>query len=244
MNTTRTFFAAVCLAAVSASFLGCTKSDRAIVRMQKMEENVASPSTEAELKEAISRYQERVADIQLANAQVAAWYKMLAIRYLDAKMYGEALKNFQEALKFYPDNQNLYYYTGVCASYMSHAALDFDAKGSTEEKDNYLKLAENAFLRAVSIDPHYPKALFSLGVLYVWELHEFDKAIPYLETLCETQKRDTDAMMALAAAYYGSHDYDKAIGMYDRIIATTKLESKKAEAMANKQVVMESAHAN
>ena len=59
-----------------------------------MEENVGSPTTEAELKDAIKKYQDRVTDIQLANSQIGIWYKMLATRYLDAKMYGEALKTF------------------------------------------------------------------------------------------------------------------------------------------------------
>ena len=47
-----------------------------------------------------------MADIQLAQSQIGIWYKMLGTRYIDQKMYGEALKCFQEALKYYPDNQN------------------------------------------------------------------------------------------------------------------------------------------
>ena len=81
-----------------AAFLlcGCSgKSSKTIIRLQKMEENVGSPTTEAELKDAIKKYQDRVTDIQLANSQIGIWYKMLATRYLDAKMYGEALKTFQ-----------------------------------------------------------------------------------------------------------------------------------------------------
>lgn len=236
--------AAVVLSAafLSASLCGCAKSNRTIQRMQRLEENVSSPTTEAELKDAIKKYQDRVADIQLANAQVGIWYKMLAVRYLDAKMYGEALKNFQAALNYYPANQNLFYWTGVCASFMASAALDFDATGSSAEHDNYLKLAESSFLRALSLDPRHAKALYSIGVLYVWDMHKFDKAIPYLETLLQIQTKDTDAMMVLAAAYFGNMDYDKAVGMYDRIIATTKLEQKKNEALANKKIVMEKAY--
>ena len=77
-----------------------------------MEENVGSPTTEAELKDAIKKYQDRVTDIQLANSQIGIWYKMLATRYLDAKMYGEALKTFQTAIQYYPANQNLFIMSG------------------------------------------------------------------------------------------------------------------------------------
>ena len=108
---------------------------------------------------------------------------MLATRYLDAKMYGEALKTFQTAIQYYPANQNLFYYVGVCAGYMAKASLDFNASGGTSaEKFNYLKLAESAYLRAIELEPRYVRSLYGLGVLYVFELDQCEKAIPYLET--------------------------------------------------------------
>ncbi|WP_242457149.1 tetratricopeptide repeat protein [Treponema zioleckii] len=113
---------------------GCSKSSKSVIRLQKLEEGVVNPTTVEELQVAIKKYQDRVMDIQLANGQVAIWYKMLGVRYLDAKMYGEALKSFEAALQFYPDNENLYYYVGLCAGYMSHAALDFGGTGSNDRK--------------------------------------------------------------------------------------------------------------
>ena len=97
------------------SLTSCAKSNKTIIRMQHLEEGVGSPTSIEELKDAIKKYQDRVADIQLSQTQIGIWYKILATRYLDAKMYGEALKTFQKALEFYPDNQNLYYYVGLCA---------------------------------------------------------------------------------------------------------------------------------
>ena len=129
--------------AVLFLFVSCGGvSNKTVIRHQKMEEGVDNPTTIEELKDAIKKYQERVADVQLAQSQIGIWYKILGTRYLDNKMYGEALKAFQEALTYYPDNQNLYYYVGVCAGYMSHAALDYNASGTNEVKYNYLKLAE------------------------------------------------------------------------------------------------------
>lgn len=240
MDSTRLFagFAAAALALGTLS--SCGKSNSAIQRMQKMEENVGSPTTEAELKEAIKKYQDRIADVQLAAAQVGIWYKMLAVRYLDAKMYGEALKNFQVALQYYPNNQNLFYYQGVCASYVANTKIGV---GEGEERAAYLKMAEDSFLRALSIEPNHAKALYSLGVLYVWEFRQCDKAIPILEKLVDSQKKDAKAKAALAAAYFGNMDYDKAVAVYDDIIATTKSPQMKKEAEANRQVVLDSAYA-
>ncbi len=223
---------------------GCTKSSKAIIRMQKMEEGVGSPTTVEELQAAIKKYQDRVMDIQLANGQVAIWYKMLGVRYLDAKMYGEALKCFQAALQFYPDNENLYYYTGLCAGYMSHASLDFGGTGSNQEKMNYLRLAEEAYNRAVTINPRYTRALYALGVLYVYEFKNCeDKAIPHMEALLDIDTKNIDAMFILARAYFSTNQYEKSVALYDKIISLTKSDAKKQEAINNKKYVMDSAYA-
>ena len=219
-------------------------SNKTVIRHQKMEEGVDSPTSIEELKDAIKKYQERVADVQLAQSQIGIWYKILGTRYLDNKMYGEALKSFEEALKYYPDNQNLYYYVGVCAGYMSHAALDYNASGTNEVKYNYLKLAEEAYLRAIAIEDRYVRALYGLGVLYVFELDEPAKAIPHLEKALSIDTKNLDAMFVLARAYYSNYDFDKAVEMYDKIIETTKSEDTKKTAEENKKIALDAAYSN
>lgn len=220
----------------------CTRSNKTIIRMQHIEEGVSNPTTIEELKDAISKYEDRVNDIQLAQGQIGIWYKILATRYVDKKMYGEALKTFQKALEFYPDNQNLYYYVGLCAGYMSHQAMDFDATGRLEKRQNYLKLSEDAYLRAIAIEPRYARALFGLGVLYVFELDEPEKAIPHLEKLLTIETKHIDGMFVLARAYFVNYEFEKAVEMYDKIIGITKSQERKSEAEANKNFVLEAAY--
>jgi len=230
-------------AAASIMLVSCGGvSNKTIIRHQKMEEGVDSPTTIEELRDAIKKYQERVADVQLAQSQIGIWYKILGTRYLDNKMYGEALKAFQEALTYYPDNQNLYYYVGVCAGYMSHAALDYNASGTNEVKYNYLKLAEEAYLRAIAIEDRYVRALYGLGVLYVFELDEPEKAVPHLEKALSIDTKNLDTMFVLARAYYSSYEFDKAVEIYDRIIETTKSEDTKKTAEENKKLVLDAAY--
>lgn len=224
-------------------FLGCGVNTKTIKRMQSLEEGVSSPTTIEELETAIKKYQERVEDMVVADQQVGIWYKMLGSRYLDNQMYGKALEAFRMASEYYPANPNLFYYVGICAGHMAKQALDYGATGSTAQKYNYFKLAEEAYLRALELDPRYARALYGLGVLYTFELDEPAKAIPYLETLLEIEKLHTDGMFALARAYYATYEFDKAIEMYDKIIETTKSPEKKAQAEANKKVVLEAAYA-
>lgn len=232
------FFILTCL----FLFSSCGVSNKRIIRMQKMEEGVGSPTTIEELKTAIEKYDARIADLQLSQTQVGIWYKILGTRYLDNKMYGEALKAFQSALQYYPDNQNLYYYVGICAGYMSHTALDYNATGNMEQKYNYLKLAETAYLRAIEIEPRYSRALYALSVLYVYELDEPAKSIPYLERVLDIEKKHTDAMFILARAYYSTYEFDKAVEMYDKIISVTTSDKKKADAEANKKIVLDASY--
>ena len=232
------FFILTCL----FLFSSCGVSNKRIIRMQKMEEGVGSPTTIEELKTAIEKYDARIADLQLSQSQVGIWYKILGTRYLDNKMYGEALKAFQSALQYYPDNQNLYYYVGICAGYMSHTALDYNATGNMEQKYNYLKLAETAYLRAIEIEPRYSRALYALSVLYVYELDEPAKAIPYLERVLDIEKKHTDAMFVLARAYYSTYEFDKAVEMYDKIISVTTSDKKKDDAEANKKIVLDASY--
>ena len=178
-------------------FLSCGVSKNAVRNMQYMEEGISNPTTIEEYKTAIEKYGKRIADIELANGQIGIWYKILGSRYIDQKMWGEALKCYQKAIEYYPENQNLYYYVGVCGGYMAKSALDYDALGSTDKRYNYLKLAESAYLRAIAIEPRYVRALYGLGVLYVFDLDAGEKAIPYLETLLTIDTGHTDAKFVL-----------------------------------------------
>lgn len=227
---------------LSLSFVSCGWSNKQLLRQQKLEEGVDHPNTIEELKDAIKKYEKRAADLQLTEQQTGLWYKILGTRYLDNKMYGEALKSFQKALEYYPNNQNLYYYVGVCAGYMSHAAMDYGGTGSSDIRYNYLRLAEDAYTRAITIEDRYVRALYGLGVLYVFELGENEKAIPHLEKLLTIDTKNVDAMFVLARAYYSSYEFEKSAAMYDKIIATTKSAETKATAEVNKKTVLDAAY--
>lgn len=239
----KNLFVTVAVLSLAVVLSSCGASYNTIKRMQKIEEGVSNPTTKEELIEAIRKFDKRSMDLALTDGQIGIWYKILGTRYLDQQEYGKALECFQKALTYYPANQNLYYYVGVCAGFLAPTYMDYNAEGinsdSVVKRMNYLHLAEDAYLQALSLDPKYYRAMYGLGVLYVFTLDECDKAIPHLEKFLETQKKDTNAMFVLARAYYVTGEGDKAVALYDRIIELKPNAAKVKEAEANKKKVLE-----
>lgn len=220
-------------------FSSCGPNTNYIKRVQSLEENVSSPTTIDELKDAIKKYQDRVEDIIAAESQTGIWYKILATRYIDNKMYAEALNALQRAITYYPTNQNLYYYVGVCAGYMANSALDFDVDGYNPERINYLKLSESGYLRALELESTYARALYGLSVLYVYELDRSYDAIPLLEKLLTIDTKDVDAMFLLGHAYYLNYEFQLAADMYERVAKTTTSDKTRQEAEADKKIALD-----
>jgi len=231
-----------CAFGIALAFISCGPNTNQIRRMQALETGVSSPTTIEELEAGIKKYQDRIEDVLNSDIRVGIWYKILATRYLDNKMYAKALENFRIATQYYPDNQNLYYYVGLCAGYISKSALDYELTGTDRARQAYLDLSESAYKRAIELEPRYFRALYGLGVLYVFERDEPEKAIPLLETAIDVEKRNTDAMFILARAYYSSGRYEEAVALYDRILSLTNSEERKKEAETNKAFVLENSY--
>ena len=231
--------AVVCFALVSSVFFGRQSDKRKIKKLQMMEAGVQNPSTVEELKEAIEKYESRAEELLALQEQTGNWYKILATRYIDQEMYGEALSALEKAVQYYPQNQNLFYYIGVSAGFMAKASLDYNADGKTTERENYLLLAESGYKRAVELEPDYFRAIYGLAVLYVLEMNQPAKAVPLLEKALSIEEKNTDAMMLLGHAYYMTYDYESAAAMYDKVMSLSKSKERKEAAAANKKAVLD-----
>ena len=213
--------------------LGSCNKVTSIRRLQELEEGVSNPNTEAELKDAIRKYEKRVDDIIIAEGRIGIWYKILGSRYMDQQMYKKALKAFQSALEYYPENPNLFYQAGLAASLTAKNSLDFELTGTDIEKKRYFDLAASAYNRALEIDPKHSKAVYALSVLYIFELNRPAEAIPILEKIAEWEKKPIDHLFLLGAAYYMTGENEKAIAVYEHIIEISSSAEKKAKAESN-----------
>lgn len=219
-------------------FVSCNNKSY-IKRLQEFEEGVSRPTSESELKEAIQKYERRVNDIMIAEGRIGIWYKILGSRYMDQKLYKKALECFRRALELYPENQNIFYQVGLSASLIAKNTLDFDLKGADKEKQKYYDLAVSAYKRAIEIDPNYSRAIYSLSVLYVFELNRPDEAISLLEKIVNIQKKPIDYMFLLARAYFMTGEHEKSVSVYSKIMETTSSQEKKSEAEQNIKFIRE-----
>ena len=199
----------------------------------------APPETIEGLRAAIGAYEAKVEEAVGAAAQAGIYWKILAVRYMDKKMYGEALEALESAIGYFPEDATLHYLTGVSAASVAKSAHDFAGVGRNRTRDRLYALAEESHKRAITLEPKYARPLYALGVLLVFELDRAEEAIPYLEKYLSLQSKDSDGMFVLARAYYTVGRRDDAVELYDRILSVTKDEKKKAEAAENKRTVLD-----
>jgi tetratricopeptide (TPR) repeat protein len=212
------------------------------VRIAELAPGGEPPETIEGLQKAIAAYEARVEETVKTAAQAGIYWKILAVRYMDRAMYGEALEALHRAVEYFPEDETLYYLTGLSASVMAKSALDFSAVGSTRERERLFALAESAHRRALALDPAYARALYALGVLLVFELDRSAEAIPFLERFLSLREKDVDGMFVLARAYYVEGRDEDAVTLYDRVLSVSKDPVKREEAEANKKTVLDGAY--
>ena len=194
------------------------------------------PNTIEGLRQAIALYEAQIERNVQEAAQTGVYWKILAIRLSDRGMHRDALDAFERAVQFTPEDPTLYYLIGDSASVVAASTLGFSGNSGTE-KDHYAQLAESAYLRAIQLDPAYPRPRLGLGILYTFDQNRAAEAVPHLERYIELAPNDVKGMFVLARAYFMTEDYDRAVGLYDRIIARTKDAKVKSEAQNNKDTI-------
>ncbi|MDR1949657.1 MAG: tetratricopeptide repeat protein [Spirochaetaceae bacterium] len=206
------------------------------------------PATIDDLRNAIALYEARIEEHLRDAAQTGSYWKILATRFQDRGMHNEALAALERGVYYFPEDPTLQYLTGVSAAMVAKSWLDFSGGSSAGTApggssggpvNRYFTLAEQAYLNAIKMDDQYTRAMYALGVLYVFELERPEDAIPHMIRHNEIRTRDVDGMFVLARAYFMTGQYEPAIDLYNRIISTTKDKTKRSEAERNKEYIMD-----
>jgi tetratricopeptide (TPR) repeat protein len=207
-------------------------------RIAELSPRGGPPDTIEGLRQAIALYENQIELNIKEGAQTGVYWKILAIRLADRKMYRDALDALERAIYYNAEDPVLYHLTGESASVVAASTLGFSA-GSGSEKEHFYNLAESAYLRAIQLDPTYARPRLGLGILYTFDLGRPSQAIPHLEHYLQIVSSDISAMFVLARAYFLTEQYDYAIEFYDRIISRSKDESIRSEAQNNKEFIRE-----
>jgi tetratricopeptide (TPR) repeat protein len=231
----------IIIVAVSIMFVAQRNASRSDLAKRIAElgpENGNTPSTIEGLQDAIAIYENEL-NIYLTDVnKTGLYWKILANELHDEEQYGYALNALDRAIFYYPTDASLHYLKGVCSGYMAKMSYG-------TEVQTFYALSEEAYLKAINIDPGYSRPYYGIGVLYVYELDRAEEAIPYLEKyVYELRAYDVDAFFVLAAAYYLIGNSDEAIAAYDEIISRTRNEERKDEARKNKQIILDGVYGN
>jgi tetratricopeptide (TPR) repeat protein len=213
-------------------FTGCREdTDTLEENLISLDPDIESPETVTperieEIKQAINRYKNIVEKKVEAAGQLAEYYKMLGIAYLDMRMHSLAFEAFQNAIQIETENQILFYYAGVTKARAAKAEMD------DPDREEMFREAEDYYRRSINIDPSYREAAYGLAVLYVFELNEPSRAIPILNNLLNIQI-STDALFVLARAYAAVGNVNQAVDTYERILQITDNPNAKRRASEN-----------
>jgi tetratricopeptide (TPR) repeat protein len=205
-------------------------------RIAELSPRGGPPETIDGLRTAIALYEAQIELNVKEGAQTGVYWKILAIRLADRKMHRDALDAMERALYFNSEDPTLYFLTGDYASVVAASVLGFSGS-PTMEREKYQNLAESAFLRAIQLDSAYGKPRLGLGILYTFDMERPQDALPHLERYMELSPNDVSGMFVLARAYFMTKSYDRAVELYDKIIARTKDQKVKAEAQNNKEAI-------
>lgn len=238
----RRALALVVAAALAASLASCGGDDKNFLeRMFDLESRAsknAPPSTVEELKKGIAEYGREVDETVAAMEKVAVYWRMLAVKYLEKGLYGDAYDAAMKALRHYPDSSGLYYVAGVSATFLAKTTVA-EPGGGAASRDAWMKAAQGALARAVEVDPRNSRALYALGVFYTFELEDHEAALAPLEALLAFDTSNVDALFVYARALYGAGALSRSVDAYDRIIATSRVEEKRAQAADNKKRILD-----
>jgi cytochrome c-type biogenesis protein CcmH/NrfG len=220
--------------------MGCSRSGEGYLnQLQNLERSGFKGqkpplSTVEDLKKAIEANRAEVEKKVTAAQNLGVYYKMLALKYIDADMYGLALDALKQAIVIFPENSQLFYYSAISSARMAKADVTMPA-----ESNVLFAQSEAYYKRAIFLDPAYAEAMYGLAVLYAVELGRPEDAEPLLRSILDRQKSDMDAMFLLARVLYQRARPEEAIGMYDKILGLNPPPKIKSQAEANRLQIEE-----
>ncbi len=199
--------------------LSCSSKDEKILKGLETTESGAgtgeiSRKRIAELKKGIEEYKKEADRTIKAEAEIGIYYRLVGLELMKLSMYEKAFENFKAAIEYYPENEVLFYYSGVALARSAKSVMEED------EQRRMMQKAAVYYRRAVELRPGYKDALYALSVLYLFELNKPFDALSSLEELLKSDPGNIDALFLKARACAATGNVRDAVDTYNRIIKT------------------------
>jgi len=182
------------------------------VRMAENEGQADNDKRIAELKADIRSVDKQVEKTIETVRDKGTYWRLLGLKYMDYKMWGESLEAFDEAVAIYPENAALLHNRALAAGQL---ALSAD---NPESESSYFSRAEAGYKRAIEVDPRYSPSLYALSVLLVFELNRPLDAAPLLQDYLRIERSDINGRFLLARVYLEAGMKSEALNLYEEII--------------------------
>ena len=208
-----------------AASCGAVRSRRKLaVRIAEMDGAAEDDNRIAELRGQIRAVERDVERTLESVREKGTYWRLLGMKYMDYRMWGEACKALDEAVSIYPNNAGLLYNRSLSSAQSALGAAD------PEERRSLIEAAEAGYRRALHVDPRYTPAMYALAVILIFENQSPAEAADYLEEYLKIERSDISARFLLARAYLsGGRDGD-ALRLYDQIIRLSADEAEKTKA--------------
>ncbi|CDE89785.1 TPA: hypothetical protein CPT81_00930 [Candidatus Gastranaerophilales bacterium HUM_20] len=168
---------------------------------------------------------------------------LLGLLYLSQNKQKEAEEYITKALSF---NKNSYFYENLARVYIQEKSFDKACKileeaintcncgfeiyfllGLSYKNNIQYEEAENAYLKALEINPKSEKACFNLASLYLF-LNKPEKAIEYFTKCLEINPNDKEVLYFLSLGYFRIKDYETGTKYFEnRLCRSTAITSQK-----------------
>lgn len=178
-----------------------------------------------ELKSDIRRIEREVEKTIESVRDKGTYWRLLGLKYMDYKMWGEAVSALDEAISIYPEQAYLLYNRALSIGQLYKTA------DTQEQRTAYLLRAEQGHRQAISIDPRFTPAMYALAILLVFEFENPLEAQGLLEDYLEIERSDIKARFLLARVHLELGDDDEALRLFEEIgnIAGSEEDIRKAD---------------
>lgn len=248
MKISTPVFKVAAIGFIGLVFLGsCTRKDDSLLTamfdIEARSMKGAPPSTVEELRAAIAQYGTEVEKTVAAHERVAGYWRLLAVKYMERGLFGEAYEAALKALRFYPTNSGLYYVAGLSAAFLSRVATAEYGGGQTT-RAGWLQASEGAYKESIRLDERNTRSLYGLAVVYSFELEDHEAAIPLLERMLGIDTMNMDALFLYARSLYGAGRMQDAVDVYEKVISSSRIEERRDQAAANKKQILDELYGN